>query len=527
MPVTLALAHHKQPYMKRVLYLLGCICPALFAYAQEPADALRFSWTVPSGTARHQAIGGAMGSLGGDLTALYVNPAGLAFYKTGDVTLSPSYRFGKNKASFLGHKEKDNEEKFTLGTTGFVAGSGRAGRNVRNVAFSIGFNTIADLKSEVLYRGANNQNSYSQKYLEEISNANIKDDRVASNFPFGTSLAVNTFWIDTVAGGSPGNYSFQSRSANILSTGLLQEQVLKNKGGIYEFALGAAANFNDKIMVGGTFGIPILNYERTAMFTEADATANPNNHFDFATVEETLRTTGAGINLKAGLIFKPQESWRIGLAAHSPTYYALTDNYDVTVSSNVEDGQGELYQSTKDLTDAASEFKYSLITPYRLIGSVSYVLHEIEDITRQKGFITADVEYVNYKASSFEQDEEEGFDPDTEDYLNELNEAIDNAYKPAFNFRLGGELKFTTVMVRAGAAYYGNPYKEISGGKGHKLNLSGGLGYRNKGMFIDLTYVHSLNKDIHAPYRLQYSSYPVAKVNTSAGNVLMTLGFKF
>lgn len=513
--------------MKRILFILGCSGSALFTYAQEPADALRFSWTVPSGTARHQAIGGAMGSLGGDVTALYVNPAGLAFYKTGDFAISPSYRFGKNKASYLGRSEKDEDNKFTFGTTGFVAGSGRQGRNVRNVAFSMGFNTTADFKNNVLYRGANNQSSYSQKYLEEINNAGIKDDRVATDFPFGTSLAVNTFWIDTVAGGSPGNYNFQSRSANILSSGLLQEQTLKNKGGIYEFAIGGAANFNDKIMVGGTFGIPILNYERTASFTEADATENPNNHFDFGKVDETLRTSGAGINLKAGVIFKPHESWRLGLAAHSPTYYSLTDNYDVTVTANVEDGQGPLYLSSSDLTDAESEFKYALITPYRLIGSVSYVLHEIEDITRQKGFITADVEFVNYKASSFEPDEENGYDQSTEDYLDELNDAIDKAYKSALNFRLGGELKFTTVMVRAGAAYYGNPYKDISGEKGHKVNVSGGLGYRNKGVFVDLTYVHSLNKDTHFPYRLEGRSYPGARVNTSAGNVLMTLGFKF
>ncbi|HEY1113800.1 MAG TPA: aromatic hydrocarbon degradation protein [Chitinophagaceae bacterium] len=515
--------------MKRVLYIVGFVCPALLAHAQEPADALRFSWTVPSGTARHQAIGGAMGSLGGDPTALYVNPAGLAFYKTGDFVLSPSYRFGKNKASFLDRKSQDSDEKFTLGTTAFVAGSGGQGRKVRNVAFSMGFNTTADFKSEVMYRGLNTQSSYSQKYLDEIRNADIRDDRVASDFPFGTSLAVNTLWIDTVGGGSPGNYDFQSRSANLLSSGgLLQEQTLKNKGGIYEFAIGGAANFNDKIMVGGTFGIPILNYERTASFTEADATDNPGNQFDFATVEETLRTTGAGINLKAGVIVKPSESWRIGLAAHSPTYYTLTDNFNATVTAAVEDGASEpWYQSLSDITGAEHEFKYSLITPYRLIGSLSYVLHEIEDITRQKGFITADVEYVNYKASSFQQNEEEGFDTDTEAYLDDLNDAIDKAYKPAFNFRVGGELKFTTVMVRAGAAYYGNPYKDINGGKGRKVNLSGGLGYRNKGMFIDLTYVHSLNRDIHAPYRLQDISYPVAKVNTSAGNVLMTLGFKF
>jgi hypothetical protein len=513
--------------MKRFLLLIGCFCSVLSVLAQEPADALRFSWTVPSGTARHQAIGGAMGSLGGDITALYVNPAGLAFYKTGDVVLTPSYRFGKYKATYLNREETDKDEKFTFGTTGFVAGSGRQGKKVRNVAFSIGVNTMADFKNEIMYRGANNQSSYSQKYLEELSNFGIKDSTAAYRFPYGTSLAVNTYWVDTIGGGIRNNYNFQSRSANILSSGLLQEQIINNKGGIYEFAFGGAANLNDKLMIGGSLGIPILSYDRKSKFTEADATDNPNNQFNFATVEESLSTTGAGINLKLGMIYKPHESWRLGLAAHSPTFYNLTDNYEVTVSADVEDGQGVWSQSSSYLNDASSEFKYSLVTPYRLIGSVSYVLREIEDITRQKGFITADVEYVNYKASSFKQDDENGFDQETETYLDELNNAIDNAYKGAFNFRLGGELKFTTLMVRAGAAYYGNPYQDINGEKGSKLNLSGGLGYRNMGFFADLTYVYAIHKDVHFPYRLESAPYTGAKINTTASNILMTIGFKF
>jgi hypothetical protein len=82
-------------------------------------------------------------------------------------------------------------------------------------------------------------------------------------------------------------------------------------------------------------------------------------------------------------------------------------------------------------------------------------------------------------------------------------------------------------MVRAGAAYYGNPYQDINGEIGNKLNLSGGLGYRNMGFFADLTYVHALHKDTHFPYRLQSSSYPGATIKTSASNVLLTIGFKF
>ena len=68
--------------MKKALFLLSAVVYFCPSHAQEPADALRFSNTVPSGSARVQAVGGAMGSLGGDVTAAFVNPAGLAFFKT-------------------------------------------------------------------------------------------------------------------------------------------------------------------------------------------------------------------------------------------------------------------------------------------------------------------------------------------------------------------------------------------------------------------------------------------------------------
>ena len=54
-------------------------------YAQEPEDGLRLSWFVPSGTARSNALGGAMGSLGGDLSSNHINPAGLGFYKSSEL----------------------------------------------------------------------------------------------------------------------------------------------------------------------------------------------------------------------------------------------------------------------------------------------------------------------------------------------------------------------------------------------------------------------------------------------------------
>ena len=99
--------------MKKALLALSGFIIYASSFAQEPADALRYSWYAPGGSARTQAVGGAMGSLGGDITASFVNPAGLAFYKTGDFIFTPMYQFQKTKASYLTSQDHFKTYLFT------------------------------------------------------------------------------------------------------------------------------------------------------------------------------------------------------------------------------------------------------------------------------------------------------------------------------------------------------------------------------------------------------------------------------
>ena len=63
--------------------------------------------------------------------------------------------------------------------------------------------------------------------------------------------------------------------------------------------------------------------------------------------------------------------------------------------------------------------------------------------------------------------------------------------------------------------------------KANRMILSGGLGYRNKGVFVDLTYAHSFNKDVDFAYRLADKANTYAVVKNQRGNIVVTLGFKF
>jgi hypothetical protein len=229
------------------------------------------------------------------------------------------------------------------------------------------------------------------------------------------------------------------------------------------------------------------------------------------------------------MIFKPVETFRVGLAIHTPTLYTIkektTGDIEADLEQYLKDGQLSKANADSIYTSqnaAIPEYKYDFIAPWKFLVSGSYLINAVEDVTKQRGFITADIEYVTHRSSRFHAADQ------TEDnaYYQEVNNAVKLSYKGAFNFRVGGELKFNTLMTRLGFGYYGSPYKEKEL-KARKMNVSGGLGYRNKGIFVDLTYVQSLNKDVNFPYRLADKANTFAVTKNKTGNLLVTFGVKF
>jgi hypothetical protein len=84
----------------RKIAILFCLIIPFTSFAQIPEDAIRYSWFTQNGTARSLAIGGAMGALGGDITATFVNPAGIGFYRTSEAVLSPNFSMNKATTSY-------------------------------------------------------------------------------------------------------------------------------------------------------------------------------------------------------------------------------------------------------------------------------------------------------------------------------------------------------------------------------------------------------------------------------------------
>ena len=82
------------------------------------------------------------------------------------------------------------------------------------------------------------------------------------------------------------------------------------------------------------------------------------------------------------------------------------------------------------------------------------------------------------------------------------------------------------MAYRIGGSYSTNPYSS-SELKASRFTLGGGLGYRKKGIFIDLTYVEAIMTDVNFPYRLGSKDNVYSTVKQYAGNIILTFGIKF
>ncbi len=521
--------------MKKIVYLFTALVLVAVQHvsAQIPEDAIRMSWSVPSGTARQQAIGGAMGSVGGDITATFVNPAGLGFYKTSEFVFSPGFSFFNGKGNFREtNSTAESFNKFNIGTTGFVGGSTDPRKRWSNSSWGIAINRTANFNGKVHYEGLNTHSSFSESYAEEFALSGLPINAPLYDAPLslGAKMANYTYLIDTATiGGITEVVGLPVRDAlmNNTDASLYQSRDITTSGGITELAFGLAANLEDRVYIGGSIGLPIVNYKQTSTLREYDAN-NTIDNFNYAIYQENYSASGVGANLKLGAIVKLNEQFRTGLAIHTPTIYGLSENTTGTMVADLENylSDGQVSVATMDSIYTQfgyaypPSFRYNLFSPWKFMVSGTYMINPVADVRQQIGFITADIEYVSHRSSRFRSN-----DGNDKDYFHGVNDAIKVTYKNAFNFRVGGELKFNTFMTRLGFSYYGSPYEEKEF-NARRMNVSGGVGYRNKGIFLDLTYVHGINRNVDFPYRLADKANTYATIRNNNSHLILTFGVK-
>lgn len=509
--------------MKKISLII-LVFIAKISVAQTPEEGLRTAWFTQNGTARTNAIAGSMGSLGGDISAANINPAGLAMYKTKEFVLSVGALKNANQFNYRDSNSSSDKGIFRYGPIGFVLGTGvnEKGNNTKGFAFAINVNQLASYNNRVTFNGFNNQTSYSEQFVEELVYDKADTNAALSNYIFGSTLAFRTYLVDTLndASGKFAGY----KSLVPISTGVNQYYDAQIKGGYHEIALAFANNTNNKWYYGGTLTIPLISYKRNLTYSEYDATNNINNKFGYFTFNENLQSFGVGVGLKLGAIYRPANNVRLGLAFHTPQFIGFKDKIRASMTTNTEGLKGILTETSNALNNNnPGERKYIVTTPYRAIASASYIFNEVADTRKQKGFISADVEFVNYRGVRFAKTDEAG--NSVNGYYKTLNNTIKEIYQGNINVKIGGEIKWNTIATRLGFGYYGSPYTDENI-DANKYVMSGGLGYRNKNVFIDLSVSYTMARDAYFPYRLNDVPNTYAYTKNNATVAMLTVGFK-
>jgi len=497
--------------------------------AQVPEDVIRLSWHHHQGSARYMATGGTMGSLGGDITATFVNPAGLGLYKTREFVFSPSMLTHRSNATYRDSSLITKNNRYNQGPIGWVIGMPGMVQKDIHTTFAIAFNQTAAMNQQVRYAGLNNFSSFSEQFAEEFSKSGYSIGSVLSTnspLPYTAAPALNTYLIDTIRI----NGALQVKAAPeflLDSGGQVQQTMNRNQsGGFYELGFALATNVREKWLFGATLGVPIIRYHNVSTFHEADASGDTSNRFESFTYTDDFRSSGSGVQLKLGAIYRPVEYIRLGIAFHTPGIHLLKDTRTTTLETRLENPVKTFTESSTTFTSGqpgVSEYSYT--SPWKAMISASYVFRELEDVRRQRAFISCDLEYVRHQASRFQSANEAPTVEETA-YFKALNQVIKNEYRGGINVRVGGELKFNVIMGRLGFAYYSNPYRDAAF-KANRMLFSGGIGYRNKGIFIDLTYVHACIRNVDLPYRLENRANTFANIRQNLGTISGTLGFKF
>lgn len=499
--------------MKRLFLLSLTLLAAQVLFSQAASDAIRYSYLQPGGSARFLGAGGAFGALGADFGVLSANPAGLAMYRTNEFVLTPALHFAASRATLRGAGNAENEDdksNFNFNSLGIVFNTEpRAGSRWRTFNVGIGYNKQANFHSATFYEGKGPgtiMNGFFAEAEQVLGNGGSTDDL----YPFGAQLAYNANAIYYQNG--PLTYDFDSTRSAILT----RNQSLVTTGGVNEMVVSFAGNYNEEVMIGATIGVPFVKYELQGDYTETDATdAVP--YFDDLRYTEYLRTNGVGVNLKLGVIYRPNQMLRFGAAFHTPTLMSLTDNYETTFRYAYTDGTGP--NPGQDVYSPSGTTDYRLRTSWRAILSGAVLV-------KKYGFLSADVEWVDYSANRFNLTADVA---NSENQLaeRELNNEVRRAYKQAMNIRLGGELALDRLRLRVGTNLLGKP-GEIQ--DGFDAAFSGGIGLRLDKFYLDLGFRRAAGKStvqVYSDPEVSPDDQQIADLKNRATDVLLTAGFKF
>lgn len=569
---------------KILLIALTLSLPTGAMMAQSAVDAYSISRGGDlRGTARFMSMGGAFTALGGDISTLNQNPGGIGLYRSSDVSLTFDLEPQSIKSSVNGSLEdKTSQTKFNVNNFGYIGAVNTGSETMPFFNWGVSYSRAASFDRHYGGYLGNIKTSYTNMVADYTSYDGFtsKDLTIRDHYnpyaesaaPWTSILMYDAFGINPTNPGASNNLYVGMYNYGITSGQGWYD--IDEKGHIDEYSINFGGNIMNVVYWGIGFGITDIDFKQYAYYAEQFNSTNApklnKNHtsddYNFSYYPGTAdipeqegdygmtnykHIWGSGFNFKAGVIIKPINEFRIGVAVHTPTYYNLSYEGNATVAYGYNspfyttEEDKILFNDGQTSTDW-SNFDWKLQSPWRFMVGAAGVIGG-------RAIISADYEYRAYGDMKVK-------DWDGYDYT-DVNDDIKTYYQSTNILRLGAEYRITPQWsVRAGYSYESSPVKsEILDPTGYRANymytsgpndfetqpsytldrttnyVTCGLGYRYKNFYADLAYVYRhRNSDYHA-----FSDYnestgdnllvqaPKANLSDNNSQIALTLGFRF
>lgn len=529
---------------------------SITGFAQSAIDAYNLSQSDLRGTARFMSMGGAFGALGGDLSTLTQNPAGIGVYRGSEfgVTLDINMTSSSTNAGF--GSTSMNKTNVYCNNFGYIGTARLGSETMPTFSWGATYNRTASFDRVFSgYVGEMNtsMSNYIANFTNGISPDVLGEDKDYNPFsqsdaPWLSIMAYNGYMISPtgVNNGYEGLYVPGYTSGNSQFT-------VRERGYVDEYSINFGGNIMNTLYWGLGIGVTDISLTQNTYYdeelTDADVYDKDKDRITpgnaYTALQNNMVTSGNGYNIKLGVILKPINEFRIGLAFHSPTWYNLSTRYnsqlDYSYGYNLN-AQGEPGSSNEGYYDSDNAYyDWHMRSPWKLMASMAGVIDG-------RFIISADYEYkafndirVSTPGAYGDYSDDPGIADDVKSY-----------FKPTNTLRLGAEYRVTPQFsIRAGYSYSstsvdksandGTTYISTAGtNPSYTMNkdtqyITCGLGYRFGGFYVDAAFVHKTTNSTWHAFSSIYSSVssapamiaPTAQVKNNNNNLVFSVGYKF